>query len=60
MPFAKGTLVQQVTPAVVDWTVEGYSVDQETGAVLNLCSYTDEDGDVHSRYFSDAELVAAS
>lgn len=59
MAFVKGSIVKQVIPAVIDWTVEGYAVDQETGAVLNLCSYTDEEGVYHSRYFSDAEISEA-
>lgn len=55
----KGTQVQQiVTP--ISGTVEGYQVDQETGDVQYLVTWTDADGDECSRYFKADEIEAVA
>jgi hypothetical protein len=58
MAFAKGTAVTQVVAAPFKGTVVGFSVDGNTGEVLNLVSYTDAHGNAQQGYFTDAQLAA--
>ena len=57
--FAKGdSVVQVVTP--ISGTVQGFQVDQETGALLVLVEWTDASGLAHSRYFNATDIAAAA
>jgi hypothetical protein len=58
MSIAKGTAVTQVVPAPFKGTVVGYSVDSNTGEVLNLVNYTDAQGNDQHGYFLDSQLTA--
>lgn len=60
MSIAKGTAVTQVVPAAFKGTVVGYSVDANTGAVLNLVSYKDAEGNDQHGYFTDAQLAVVA
>lgn len=60
MSIAKGTAVNQVVQAPFTGTVVGYSVDANTGAVLNLVNYTDADGNAQQGYFTDAQLAVVA
>lgn len=60
MAFAKGSSVTQVVAAPFTGTVIGFSVDSNTGAVLNLVSYKDAAGNTQQGYFTDAQLSAAA
>lgn len=52
----KGTKVQQiVTP--INGVVEGFQVDQQTGDLLVLITWKDDNG-TQSRYFKESELKA--
>lgn len=53
--FKKGDTVRQVVP-VIEGTVTGFNIDQETGARLVQVEYSDADGDIAMRYFKDSEL----
>ncbi len=57
MSFIKGQEVTQVLPTPITGTVEGFALDQNTGAVTVLVSYVDADGEVQNRYFQQSELV---
>jgi hypothetical protein len=57
MAIAKGTKVTQVLPAPFQGTVIGFSVDGNSGAVLNLVSYTDANGKAQTGYFTDDQLA---
>ena len=58
--FPKGSAVEQIV-APIKGVVEGFSVDQETGALQVLVSWTDAaSGEVHSRYFTEDQLQAVS
>lgn len=57
--FKKGDNVAQIVAAPITGQVQGFSVDQETGAVQILVGWTDSDGNVHTRYFNDDEIQAA-
>lgn len=51
----KGDTVRQVvTP--VQGTVDSFQVDQETGTLQFLVVWTDEAGEVQSKYFLDGEV----
>jgi len=54
--FTKGQSVTQVLPAAIQGEVAGFSLDQETGTVLVLVSYTDAQNETQSRYFQQSEL----
>ena len=56
MLFSKGDKVTQVLPAPIAGTVEGFALDQTTGTVTVLVSYT-EAGKAHKRYFKESELA---
>ncbi len=56
MAIAKGTKVRQVVP-VIEGTVGGYSVDQESGGVLVLVEWKDAEGNPQSKYFKESEVV---
>ena len=56
--FSKGLEVQQVV-ATIKGTVTGYAVDQETGDLQVLVTWTDEEGE-HSRYFTEDQLEAVN
>lgn len=56
--FSKGLEVQQLV-APIKGTVSGYAVDQETGDLQVLVTWTDEEGE-HSRYFTEDQLQAIS
>jgi hypothetical protein len=60
MQFTKGQQVQQVLPAPIVGEVVGFSVDQETGAVLVRVEWADTEGHAHSRYFGANELQASA
>jgi len=53
--FKKGDQVQQVMPAPVSGTVDGFMVDQETGDLL--VHVVDASGET-PRYFKEEELQA--
>lgn len=55
--FAKGDKVAQVITPITG-EVAGFQVDQETGNVLILVQWMEEDGHASSRYFTEAELQA--
>ena len=55
--FAKGTPVKQIVKAI-EGEVAGFSVDQETGDLQVLVTWSDEDGE-HSRYFKESEIEAS-
>lgn len=55
MAIPKGTLVRQKI-VVIEGTVAAYSVDQESGETQMLVEWTDEAGDVHSKYFKESEV----
>jgi len=57
--FTKGQSVTQVLPAAIQGEVAGFSLDQETGTVLVLVSYTDAQNETQSRYFQQPELTAS-
>jgi hypothetical protein len=57
--FKKGDNVAQIVAPPVTGQVQGFSVDQETGAVQILVGWTDGDGNAHARYFNDGEIEAA-
>ena len=48
MSFKKGDSVIQVLPAPIKGTVDGFALDQDTGEVKVLVSYTDSEGNVQS------------
>ena len=52
--FAKGTQVKQIVKPI-EGEVAGFAVDQETGDVQVLVTWTDDDGD-HARYFKQDEI----
>lgn len=56
--FKKGAKVQQVVKPIVG-EVGGYQVDQQTGDILVLVSWTDGK-DQNSRYFKESELTSAA
>lgn len=62
MQFTKGQKVQQVLPAPIVGEVVGFSVDQETGAVLVRVEWADTDADGkehhHGRFFAGHEIAA--
>jgi hypothetical protein len=53
--FKKGDTVRQVVP-VIEGTVTGFNIDQETGDRLVQVEYSDADSDIAMRYFKDSEL----
>ena len=55
--FKKGDVVRQVVP-VVRGAVESYQVDQETGELQLLVTWTDETGEPQAKYFKASELEA--
>lgn len=55
--FTKGTQVQQVIPAPIVGTVDGFDLDQQTGQIQVKVVWSDADGQ-HERYFTEAELKA--
>ena len=57
MSFIKGQEVTQVLPAPITGVVEGFALDQNTGAVTVLVSSTDDSGEVHQRYFQQSEIA---
>lgn len=57
--FKKGDTVRQVVP-VIEGTVGGFQIDQETGARLVLVISTDEQGQPQSRYFDETQLTLAA
>lgn len=57
MAIVKDTKVKQVMPSPIEGIVVGYSVDANTGEVLNCVAYTDEQGNEHQSYFTDAQLT---
>ena len=58
MTFIKGQAVAQIVPAPIEGVVDGFSLDQDTGEVTVLVTYTDEDSNKQTRYFKQSELVA--
>lgn len=59
MSFKKGDSVTQVLPAPIKGTVDGFALNQDTGEVKVLVSYTDSEGNVQSGYFSQSAFEAA-
>lgn len=57
--FKKGDAVRQVVPAAIVGVVTGFSVDQETGAVLTLVEFKDAAGEVAENYFQPSQIEAA-
>jgi hypothetical protein len=56
--FSKGTQVKQVvTP--IEGEVTGFQVDQESGDLQVLVTWTDEHGE-HARYFKETEIEAVA
>lgn len=58
--FAKGKKVTQILPPPIQGTVDGFSIDQESGEVTVRVSYEDADGNQHERYFKESELQATA
>lgn len=54
--FSKGTEVEQIV-SPIKGVVSGYDVDQETGDLQVLVTWTDEEGE-HSRYFTEDQIQA--
>ena len=52
--LSKGDSVAQIV-APISGVVQGFQVDQESGDLLVLVGWTDENGD-HSRYFKESEI----
>lgn len=53
--FKKGDTVTQIV-APISGEVTGFQVDQETGTLQVLVSWSDSDGD-HSRYFNQDDIT---
>ena len=60
MAFKKGDEVVQIHSAPIQGTVSGFALDQETGDVQVLVQWTDGDGVVHQRHFSQSEVAAVN
>lgn len=58
--FIKNQKVVQILPAPITGVVSGFALDQDTGEVIVLVNSTDADGTIHSRYFKQTEVEAAS
>lgn len=56
--FTNGQAVTQVLPAPIKGTVAGFGFDPQTGNVTVLVNYTDAEGNTHSQYFQQADLIA--
>jgi hypothetical protein len=56
--FAKGAQVKQIVKPI-EGEVAGFAVDQETGELQVLVTWTDEDGE-HSRYFKQDEIESVA
>jgi hypothetical protein len=56
--FPRGTVVRQIVQAPVEGTVEGFSVDIETGELQVLVQWTDASGEVHYRHFGETQIEA--
>ena len=54
--FAKGAVVQQIVKPIVGVVAGDFRVDQETGNVQIPVEWTDDNGQAHSRYFSESEI----
>ncbi len=57
--FKKGDAVVQIV-APISGTVDGFQVDQESGELQVLVSYTDASGETHQRYFKADDLTPAA
>lgn len=55
MAVPKGTKVRQIVP-VIEGTVTGYSIDQESGEALILVSWDNGKGVAGSKYFKESEV----
>lgn len=55
--FPKGAAVRQIVKPI-EGVIAGYQVDTETGDLQFLVEYTDDAGQPHARYFTEAELEA--
>lgn len=58
MAFNKGDKVAQVLPAPIVGTIESFNFDEGTRQIKNLVTWTDAEGNTHSRYFTDEELTS--
>ena len=56
--FIKGQEVVQILPSAIEGKVSGFSLDEDTGEVLVLVSYTDADKNEQNRYFKKSELAS--
>jgi len=59
MSFNKGQEVTQIMPTAIKGTVAGFSLDQETGEVLVLVNYVDDEGNEQTRYFQQSQVTSA-
>ncbi len=57
--FKKGDAVIQVVQPITG-VVDGFQVDQESGALQVLVTYTDAAGEAHQRYFKADDLAPAA
>lgn len=58
--FTKGDKVSQVQPVPITGVVDGFSLDQETGAVHVKVKFKDAEGNTHIRDFLHDDLEAVS
>lgn len=56
MTFKRGTAVRQKAPVLFEGVVTKFDVDQEHGHRQIEVSYTDEAGNVHSKFFNEDDL----
>ena len=54
--FSKGTNVRQIVTPIAGVVNGDFRVDQETGEVQIPVEWLDDEGEVHSRYFSQSQL----
>jgi len=55
MPIAKGEIVRMIQP-VIEGEVIGAQLNQDTLQIEYLVEWTDAEGDIVNRYFTEAQL----
>lgn len=56
--FQKGDKVIQIPPVLVTGEVGDFELDREKGEVSVRVDWTDEDGNIHQRFFKENEIQA--
>lgn len=52
-----GDLVTQILPAPIKGKVIDKAIDKDSDDLLILVEYTNETGEVHTRYFKESQLM---